>query len=222
MLTWRSARHFRSSSPSWIGRGSGSSSTCALGSSIRRGGDHIHQMQQVSVLPARALKPPTSPGGRVRWLRPLQAVVATHSSRTVTFMQLLNRPLIRNGLALPYGDARRPERSPSGGAVRAGRLVGVMTGWGQEGSAAWCDCATCVAWLLCVFLREIEMNSRLYLRYTMCMVALSTRIESGQLRSRAGAQKTARKKVSPDPRWPMHPPIWGVFWNSSGTVPERL
>jgi len=130
------------------------------------------------VLPVRALKPPTSPGGRVRLSRPLQAVVATDSSRTVTFMQLLNRPLIRNGLALPYGDSRRPERSPSGGAVRAGRLVGVTTGRGQEASAAWCDCATCVAWPLCVFTREIEMNSRLYLRHTRCMVALSTRIES--------------------------------------------
>ena len=71
----------------------------------------------MSVLQARAPKLPTSPGDRARPSRPLQAAVASNSLRTITIMQRLDGALIRNGLALPHGDSRHPERLPSSGAV---------------------------------------------------------------------------------------------------------
>ena len=150
MLTRSSARPFRSSRTSWIGRGSGSPSTSTLGSSIRRAGHHMLQRQQVSALQARAPKLSTSPGDRARPSRPLQVAVASNSSRTITFMQRLNATLIRNGLALLQGEPRHRERLPSGGAVLRDRLAITVTCREQEASVAWCLCAICAAWLLCM------------------------------------------------------------------------
>ena len=145
MLTRPSARRFRLSRPSWIGRGSGSPSTSTLGSSIRRAGHHMLQRQQVSALQARAPKLSTSPGDRARPSRPLQVAVASNSSRTITFMQRLNDTLTSATAWRCRKANLATQRLSSGGAVQTDRLVHAVTCREQEASVAWCLYAICAA-----------------------------------------------------------------------------